>query len=118
MAKRPKRTKANEAFEAALSDIRPDQKQVIELMRLGLYCPPKHTRLHYGKCGAHARSTGRPCIAKALPSGRCRNHGGLSTGPRTAAGIKRCGDASRKWWKQWRLERQRQAASPKQPRHP
>ncbi len=38
------------------------------------------------QCGAHARSTGEPCIARALKNGRCRNHGGMSTGPKTAAG--------------------------------
>ena len=38
------------------------------------------------QCGAHARSTGLPCTAKALPNGKCRNHGGLSTGPRTTEG--------------------------------
>ena len=38
------------------------------------------------KCEAHARSTGNPCQAKALVNGRCRNHGGLSTGPTTIAG--------------------------------
>jgi excinuclease UvrABC nuclease subunit len=37
-------------------------------------------------CGAHARSTGRPCCAKAMLNGRCRNHGGLSTGPKTDEG--------------------------------
>jgi hypothetical protein len=38
------------------------------------------------KCGARCRTTGLPCQAKATPSGRCRWHGGCSTGPRTAAG--------------------------------
>jgi hypothetical protein len=38
------------------------------------------------RCGAYARSTGEPCQAKAMPNGRCRLHGGMSTGPRTAAG--------------------------------
>lgn len=38
------------------------------------------------RCGAFARSTGKPCEAKALENGRCRNHGGLSTGPRTVEG--------------------------------
>ena len=38
------------------------------------------------KCGAYARSTGQPCQAKALANGRCKNHGGMSTGPRTAEG--------------------------------
>lgn len=38
------------------------------------------------KCGAHARSTGKPCQMKALANGRCRLHGGLSTGPKTEEG--------------------------------
>jgi hypothetical protein len=38
------------------------------------------------KCEAHARSTGQSCQAKALANGRCKNHGGMSTGPRTAEG--------------------------------
>ena len=37
-------------------------------------------------CGAFARSTGQPCKAKALANGRCKNHGGMSTGPKTAEG--------------------------------
>ena len=38
------------------------------------------------KCGAFARSTGQPCRMKALANGRCRLHGGLSTGPKTVEG--------------------------------
>ena len=38
------------------------------------------------RCGAHARSTGYPCKAKALANGRCKNHGGMSTGPKTLEG--------------------------------
>jgi hypothetical protein len=38
------------------------------------------------RCGAFARSTGKPCRMKALANGRCRLHGGLSTGPKTAEG--------------------------------
>lgn len=37
-------------------------------------------------CGAHSRSTGSPCKAKALSNGRCRLHGGASTGPKTPEG--------------------------------
>jgi hypothetical protein len=37
-------------------------------------------------CGAHARSTRAPCKAKALPNGRCKLHGGMSTGPKTPEG--------------------------------
>jgi hypothetical protein len=31
-------------------------------------------------CGAHARSTGKPCKKPPMANGRCRLHGGLSTG--------------------------------------
>jgi hypothetical protein len=47
-------------------------------------------------CGAFARSTGNPCRALALKNGRCRNHGGMSTGPRTTEGRRAIGDATRK----------------------
>ncbi len=38
------------------------------------------------RCGAFARTTGKPCKRKALSNGRCPNHGGLSTGPKTPEG--------------------------------
>jgi len=38
------------------------------------------------KCEAYARTTGKPCQAKAMTNGRCKNHGGMSTGPKTPAG--------------------------------
>jgi len=41
------------------------------------------------RCGAHSRRTGRPCNAPAMPNGRCRMHGGKSTGPRTPEGLER-----------------------------
>jgi hypothetical protein len=47
------------------------------------------------KCGAYARSTGQPCQAKALTNGRCKNHGGMSTGPKTSSGRKAIADATR-----------------------
>jgi hypothetical protein len=40
------------------------------------------------RCGAWTRR-GTPCRCPAMPNGRCRLHGGLSTGPKTAAGIER-----------------------------
>jgi hypothetical protein len=40
------------------------------------------------RCGAKNRR-GTPCMCPAMPNGRCRLHGGLSTGPRTLAGIER-----------------------------
>jgi hypothetical protein len=47
--------------------------------------PPRRRR-DMPRCGAYARSTGQPCKAKALANGRCKNHGGLSTGPKTTEG--------------------------------
>jgi hypothetical protein len=38
------------------------------------------------QCGAHARTTRAPCKAKALTNGRCKLHGGMSTGPRSTEG--------------------------------
>ena len=55
-------------------------------------------------CGARCRD-GHPCQARAtrdvetgcyVRNGRCRLHGGLSTGPRTPAGRRRVGDAARR----------------------
>lgn len=47
------------------------------------------------KCGAYARSTGNPCQAKAMTNGRCKNHGGLSTGPKTPEGRQAIAQATR-----------------------
>ena len=41
------------------------------------------------RCGAKARQTGCACRAPAMANGRCRMHGGASTGARTAAGLHR-----------------------------
>jgi hypothetical protein len=40
------------------------------------------------RCGAKTRR-GTSCQCPAMRNGRCRLHGGLSTGPKTAAGIER-----------------------------
>jgi hypothetical protein len=64
------------------------------------------------RCGAKTRR-GTPCRAPAMSNGRCRLHGGKSTGPRTAEGLERCRQAH---WKhgiysaQARAERQRVSA--------
>jgi len=50
---------------------------------------------HKQLCGAYARSTGNPCRAKALANGRCKNHGGLSTGPKTPEGKSRIAEATK-----------------------
>ncbi len=48
------------------------------------------------RCGAKAKSTGEPCQGPAMPNGRCRLHGGLSTGPKTEEGRRRIAKAQ---WK-------------------
>ena len=47
-------------------------------------------------CGAYARTTGNPCLGRSLKNGRCKLHGGLSTGPKTLEGRKRIADATQK----------------------
>ncbi len=55
-------------------------------------------------CGATTRS-GTPCRRKAVPGKvRCPNHGGMSTGPKTAEGRKRIAEAQRRRWAIWRNE--------------
>ena len=45
------------------------------------------------RCGAKTRQ-GTPCRGPAMRNGRCRMHGGGSTGPKTADGIERIRRAS------------------------
>jgi len=53
-------------------------------------------------CGAMTRA-GHPCRRKGLGrGGRCGNHGGLSTGPKTQAGKLRIVEAQRQRWQRWR----------------
>lgn len=47
-------------------------------------------------CGARTRA-GTPCQSRTLyRSGRCKNHGGMSTGPKSAEGKARVGQNARK----------------------
>lgn len=79
-----------------------DFKTALRLMRMGLLRLPKHAR-----CGAWAKSRKRPCQAQALRNGtgRCRVHGGCSSGCRTEAGRQRIAEAQKRRWAKWRLER-------------
>ena len=49
------------------------------------------------RCGARSKRTGKPCQAAAMPNGRCKLHGGKSTGPRTPEGL--LGRSRRANWK-------------------
>lgn len=59
-------------------------------------------------CGARTRK-GTPCRCRALGNGRCKLHGGLSTGPKTAEGWARVRAAHAAYWAARRAE---QAATP------
>lgn len=59
------------------------------------------------RCGARRKSDGQPCQAWAMPNGRCRLHGGKSTGPRTPEGL----EASRRArWKHGQYSAEARAA--------
>lgn len=60
------------------------------------------------RCGARTRSSGRPCQMPAVHGKRrCRLHGGLSTGPKTPAGLER---SRRARWKHGRYSVERRRA--------
>ena len=57
------------------------------------------------RCGAKTRA-GHPCGRYAMPNGRCRMHGGLSTGPKTPEGLERIRRAA---WKHGRYSAESRA---------
>ena len=76
-----------------------EMKEALRLLEIGLLRIPKNLR-----CGAHARSTGKPCKAQAIPgTWRCKNHGGA---PKSAAGAKAISDAQKRRWTRWRAAHQ------------
>ena len=56
---------------------------------------PQGNPMNAPRCGAKTRK-GTPCKAPAMSNGRCRMHGGKSTGPRTPEGLERSRKAN---WK-------------------
>jgi len=76
---------------APFAEIEPEVKREVRTRRK----PPRKKPIRQ-TCCAFARSTGAPCQAHLVrrPDGsigkRCRNHGGLSTGPRTSDGKAKC----------------------------
>lgn len=58
------------------------------------------------RCGAKTRK-GAPCRGPSMSNGRCRMHGGLSTGPRTAEGLERSRRAN---WKHGRYSEETKRA--------
>ena len=55
-------------------------------------------------CAAKTR-TGRPCVRRGMANGRCPNHGGLSSGPKSDAGRQRIAEAQKQRWERWRSGR-------------
>jgi hypothetical protein len=106
----PKQTPITKAaFERALAEIHPHRETALDLVRMGIYRLPK--RFRCGRCGAWARSGGRPGQAPAMPNGRCKLHGSLSSGPKTEEGRERLRAALRQRWVRWRaLRRQAEKA--------
>lgn len=47
-------------------------------------------------CNGTSRRTGQPCKNIARSNGKCRNHGGNATGPKTAEGMARMVEATRR----------------------
>ena len=45
------------------------------------------------RCGARCKRTGLACLGPAMRNGRCRMHGGPSTGARSPEGVARCAAA-------------------------
>src|SRR5262249_51322554 len=58
------------------------------------------------RCGARSKRTGKPCRGAAMPNGRCKLHGGKSTGPRTPEGLERSRRAN---WKHGHFSREAKA---------
>src|SRR5262245_63475128 len=55
------------------------------------------------RCGARSKRTSKPCRGAAMPNGRCKFHGGKSTGPRTPEGLERSRRAN---WKHGHFSRE------------
>jgi hypothetical protein len=73
---------------AASSDARPNRGRLRNDNPSGDY-------MKAPRCGAKTRAGGCACRQPAMANGRCRFHGGKSTGARTAAGRARCARARR-----------------------
>src|SRR5262245_45184537 len=58
------------------------------------------------RCGARSKRAGKLCRAAAMPNGRCKVHGGKSTGPRTPKGLERSRRAN---WKHGYYSREAKA---------
>ena len=71
-------------------------------------CDPMPTRVCGARTSAKNAGRGSPCkLTRISANGRCKFHGGFSTGPRTRGGRAKIAQAQRKRWAEWK------AANPK-----
>jgi hypothetical protein len=97
----PARTpeRIQELVNQGLGSIQDDCRRPIDRTQ----CIPRSER---SRCCAQARSTGKPRPAPGTGrGGRCRRHGGASTGPRTADGLERLRKEIRQRWRRWCIKR-------------
>jgi hypothetical protein len=97
------RTRQRELLEYAINLIGSEQRAraMIATGTLHLLVPKEQREpdKRWKPCGAFARSTGKPCQAPGNGrGGRCKLHGGMSTGPRTEQGRQRLREAMRRRW--------------------
>ena len=98
-ANMPKRKRLSPTLRRVLLIQFPDMplKEALRLIEMGILRMPKNLR-----CGAYARSTGKPCKAQAIPGGyRCKNHGGA---PKSETGRQNIIEGQRRRWERWRAE--------------
>ncbi len=68
-----------------LNEPRANRRKKPVLLRNG---NPQGNPMNAPRCGAKTRK-GTPCRGPGMANGRCRMHGGKSTGPRTPEGLER-----------------------------
>jgi hypothetical protein len=72
-----------------------------------------HRKSERPRCGAKTRR-GTPCRAQGSGrGGRCRNHGGMSTGARSPEGRAKCREATLRRWAAWQAARGAMGATSK-----
>src|SRR6266511_2733156 len=81
------RKMSNEPLEREPMNNEPLEREPIDRVRARLEALLKANAAP--RCGARSKRTGKPCQAAAMPNGRCKLHGGKSTGPRTPEGLER-----------------------------
>ena len=101
--------------EAYLAAMRPQlEASGIEISRIleferrwreGREIPARRILTKKSICAARRKRDGLPCLAKGSGGGgRCKLHGGMSTGARTAEGRARIAEAQRRRWARHRAQ--------------